>query len=85
MCFEKSAWTVVAILGVIKAGGTVVMLDPHQPENRHQSIVAQLDASMTINSQKQHNLAQQLLPAYTVSTVDKGVIDADQQQQAQRL
>lgn len=31
LCFEKSCWTVMALLGVLKAGAAFVLLDPSQP------------------------------------------------------
>ncbi|KAM3553235.1 hypothetical protein MY1884_006791 [Beauveria asiatica] len=34
LCFEKSMWTTVAILSVIKEGGGFVLLDPSLPEQR---------------------------------------------------
>ncbi|KAJ5230978.1 nonribosomal peptide synthase [Penicillium chrysogenum] len=34
LCFEKSMWTPVAILGVMKAGGASVAMDTSQPEER---------------------------------------------------
>lgn len=78
ICFEKSAWTVVAIMGIIKAGGTVVMLDVSQPESRQQSIVKQLNASIIVASWENHDLSQRLLPDKTVITVDERIRDADQ-------
>lgn len=34
LCFEKSAWTVVAIIAVISTGAAFVLLDASQPETR---------------------------------------------------
>ncbi|KAJ5230977.1 hypothetical protein N7489_011685 [Penicillium chrysogenum] len=34
LCFEKSMWTPVAMLGVMKAGGASVAMDTSQPEER---------------------------------------------------
>ncbi|KAK9784199.1 putative Carrier domain-containing protein [Seiridium cardinale] len=39
VCFEKSIWTVVAILAVFKAGGVYVPIDPAHPPGRIQEIV----------------------------------------------
>lgn len=41
LCFDKSAWTVVAMLAVMKAGAAMVLLDPSHPQARHDSILAQ--------------------------------------------
>ncbi|PSN65088.1 nonribosomal peptide synthetase-like protein [Corynespora cassiicola Philippines] len=48
--FEKSMWTQVAILGVLKAGYTFVMLDPAHPMNRIRLICAKVDAQVAIVS-----------------------------------
>lgn len=40
ICFEKSMWTPVAILGIVKAGESWVALDQTQPENRLRSILS---------------------------------------------
>ncbi|KAG9375546.1 hypothetical protein A1F94_013896 [Pyrenophora tritici-repentis] len=37
LCFEKSMWTVVAMLAVLKAGGAFAPLDPEHPANWRQS------------------------------------------------
>ena len=54
-CFEKSLWTVVATMAVLKAGGAFVPLDPAQPRSRVQSIVQDLGAKIAVASP--HNLA----------------------------
>lgn len=38
LCFEKSLWTTVAMLGVMKAGAAFVLVDASLPEPRLQSI-----------------------------------------------
>ncbi|KAH7323159.1 hypothetical protein B0I35DRAFT_477044 [Stachybotrys elegans] len=50
LCFEKSMWTIVAMLGVLKAGGAFVLLDPGHPEQRLQSICQQTRASIAVAS-----------------------------------
>ena len=50
LCFEKSQWAVVAMLGVWKAGGAYVCLDPSQPEVRRQSIMRAVDARVVVSS-----------------------------------
>lgn len=42
ICFEKSAWAVVAMLSVLKAGAAFVPLDPAQPALRRAKILRQL-------------------------------------------
>ncbi|KAH7173129.1 uncharacterized protein B0J16DRAFT_375847 [Fusarium flagelliforme] len=50
LCFEKSIWTIVATIGVLKAGGCFVLLDPSHPESRIWSIIDEIEASVLICS-----------------------------------
>ncbi|KAH8761911.1 hypothetical protein BGZ57DRAFT_992597 [Hyaloscypha finlandica] len=50
LCFEKSMWTVVAMLGVLKSGGAFVLLDPAHTMNRFGIIIAEVKASLVIVS-----------------------------------
>ncbi|KAI1749210.1 hypothetical protein F4782DRAFT_514383, partial [Xylaria castorea] len=50
LCFEKSMWTVVAMLGVLKAGGAFVLLDPSLPYSRLETICRQVKATTSISS-----------------------------------
>lgn len=49
--FEKSAWTIVALLAVLKAGGAFVPLDPSQPRDRIASVLNQVDAKAVLTSE----------------------------------
>ncbi|ETS76399.1 hypothetical protein PFICI_11786 [Pestalotiopsis fici W106-1] len=70
LCFEKSVWTSVAILGVMKAGGVSVNLDMSQPRSRLQSIVDQVVPRLILSSRGNIDVARQLGP-YKVLTLDK--------------
>ncbi|KAF7715229.1 Nonribosomal peptide synthase (NRPS) [Penicillium ucsense] len=48
--FEKSKWAIVAMLGVVKAGGTIVNLDAKQPKERLRGLLAQLQATLVLTS-----------------------------------
>ena len=50
LCFEKSAWTVVAQLAVLKAGGAFVNLDPSHPDARLRDLIDEVDANMVLCS-----------------------------------
>ncbi|KAL4996439.1 hypothetical protein BDV10DRAFT_187095 [Aspergillus recurvatus] len=50
ICFEHSIWAIVAILGVMKAGGAFVPLDPSHPESHRRDIVQQTGAKIIISS-----------------------------------
>ncbi|KAL0941717.1 hc-toxin synthetase [Colletotrichum truncatum] len=55
--FEKSVYSIIAILGVIKAGGAIVALDPSLPEDRLHMIIQDVNASAVICSvQSQHRV-----------------------------
>ena len=41
LCFEKSMWTTVAMLGVMKTGATFVLFDSSHPDDRLQVIYRQ--------------------------------------------
>ena len=60
LCFEKSKWTTVAILGVMKAGGAFVLLDMSHPVHRLQTICRDFGATLTISSPKWKNLGERL-------------------------
>ncbi|RWA11889.1 hypothetical protein EKO27_g3185 [Xylaria grammica] len=50
VCFEKSAWTVVAILAVLKAGCIYVPIDPEHPQKRIRDIITLVGAQRSITS-----------------------------------
>lgn len=52
VCFEKSIWAVVSMMGVLKAGGTCVCLDPDWPQERLQGILQEVDATNILVSRK---------------------------------
>ncbi|OQE34676.1 hypothetical protein PENCOP_c016G00331 [Penicillium coprophilum] len=62
LCFEKSAWTIVAMLATIKAGGAFVLLDAKQPEARLQDIVSLTKAEFVVASPAQQDLTSKLSP-----------------------
>ncbi|OQE17731.1 hypothetical protein PENFLA_c023G00333 [Penicillium flavigenum] len=57
LCFEKSAWTIVAILATIRVGGAFVLLDAKQPEARLRDIVSLTKAKFVVASPAQQDLA----------------------------
>ncbi|KAF4966173.1 hypothetical protein FSARC_6132 [Fusarium sarcochroum] len=50
LCFEKSAWTVVAMMAVLKAGAAFVPLDPTHPPDRINFLVRNVDAKLILCS-----------------------------------
>ena len=68
LCFEKSLWTVVAMLAVLKAGGCFVLLDPAQPEARLRLIVKEVEASIMLCSTRSLSLG-----AFAVKTGEEAL------------
>ncbi|KAL7934405.1 hypothetical protein V8C35DRAFT_327290 [Trichoderma chlorosporum] len=50
ICFEKSPWVIVAMLGILKAGGAFIPLDPNHPVARRQALVDEVGAQIMITS-----------------------------------
>ncbi|KAF1735675.1 Nonribosomal peptide synthetase dtxS1 [Beauveria bassiana] len=77
LCFEKSMWTPVAMLAVMKAGGASVAVDLVQPEDRLRVIVEQVEPVLIISSskQQQQSVANKLLssmpPSASVVVIDE--------------
>lgn len=68
LCFEKSMWAVVAVLGVMRSGGTFSLTDPSQPEARLRTIVEQTGAKLVLTSLAHQPLGQ------TISSGDGQVL-----------
>ncbi|KAF2678227.1 amino acid adenylation domain-containing protein [Lentithecium fluviatile CBS 122367] len=52
LLFEKSAWYVVAMMAVMKAGGAFIPLDPSHPESRLGTLIDSVDAHLVLCSDK---------------------------------
>ncbi|KAK4246306.1 non-ribosomal peptide synthetase [Corynascus novoguineensis] len=55
-CFEKSAWTIVAMLGIMKAGAAFVPLDPKHPIDRLVSIAKRVQAPLVVCSEQNEHI-----------------------------
>ncbi|RAH71302.1 amino acid adenylation [Aspergillus aculeatinus CBS 121060] len=53
LCFEKSMWTIVAMLATMKAGGAFVPMDASQPSSRMQLVVQEVNAHVMLCSEEQ--------------------------------
>ncbi|KAH6645013.1 hypothetical protein BKA67DRAFT_127245 [Truncatella angustata] len=78
LCFEKSMWLLVAVLGVMKAGGASVLLDVTLPTERLRNIVQQLQCSLILCSTTKEDLSTDLVNG-KVFTVSKASVDTHQQ------
>ncbi|KAJ5436641.1 AMP-dependent synthetase/ligase [Penicillium cf. griseofulvum] len=62
LCFEKSMWTIVGVLAVMKAGGALVLMDPSQPEGRLSTIASEVGADFILTSELQAELGSRIVP-----------------------
>lgn len=62
LCFEKSRWTIVAVLAVMKAGATIAMMDPSLPLGRLQNMAVQVGAKTIVSSRMQYEFGTKVLP-----------------------
>ncbi|KAM0263578.1 hypothetical protein ACHAQJ_001198, partial [Trichoderma viride] len=51
-CFEKSAWAVVAMVAILKAGSGFVSVEPSHPKSRLSSIATDAQATLVLTSAK---------------------------------
>lgn len=63
VCFEKSRWTIIAVLAVMKIGATLALMDPTLPLARLQNMAKQVGAKLMLSSRKQHELSNSILPS----------------------
>ncbi|MCJ1390874.1 hypothetical protein MMC18_003735 [Xylographa bjoerkii] len=61
LCFEKSKFTIIAMLAVLKAGAAFVPLDPAQPTARLQSLISQTGAKCLLSSKACVQICQGLV------------------------
>ena len=71
LCFEKSIWTPVAMLGVMKAGAASVALDLALPEERLRVIVGQVIPSIIVSSAANKMMAHRLADNHMVVVAEK--------------
>lgn len=60
VCFEKSIWTVVAILAVFKAGGVYVPIDPAHPRGRIEDVIRTVNITVALASQSGAGIIREL-------------------------
>lgn len=56
LCFDKSIWTVVAMMGVVKAGASCVAISPLHPVERIRSIVTACSANVVLITPRYRSL-----------------------------
>ncbi|KAF5964771.1 acetyl-CoA synthetase-like protein [Fusarium bulbicola] len=75
LCFEKSFWTVVCMLGVLKSGCAFVLLDPKSTQSRLQAIMEQLCSPFVLASKANQAIASPLV-SEVLAMVDKRFLDS---------
>jgi len=78
VCFEKSRWTVIAVLAVMKAGATFVLMDPTLPVARLQNMAKQVGAKTVVSSCDQQGLSRSILPHGKLVAVGAHLFDDDE-------
>ncbi|KAF3810065.1 Nonribosomal peptide synthetase dtxS1 [Colletotrichum gloeosporioides] len=73
--FEKSAYSIVAILGVLRAGGAVVALDPSLPTARLEMVIEDVKASVVISSAKSQHQIPSRISGKKRMVIDKSFIE----------
>lgn len=68
--FEKSAWNVVTLLAVCKAGCAFILLGQSQPEQRLHGIIEQVKPSVVLSSVACQSLSTRLFHNIIVTTSD---------------
>lgn len=78
VCFEKSRWTSIAILGIMKAGAAFVMMDQSQPIGRLQTIADQVSSMLIITSRNCFSIGSRIMPANRVLSIGPDHFDDEQ-------
>ncbi|KAI0484876.1 hypothetical protein GGR56DRAFT_680719 [Xylariaceae sp. FL0804] len=65
-CMDKSRWAVVAVLGILKAGGAVVLADPSNPQERMRRIIADTDATIAVVSPSRRHQLETIIDTVVV-------------------
>ncbi|KAF4811106.1 Nonribosomal peptide synthase chyA [Colletotrichum siamense] len=64
LIFDKSKWAIVAMLGVLKAGGAYFFLNPTHPVQYNKILCKPFDIKLAVCSPKHHTLAQSFAPRF---------------------
>jgi amino acid adenylation domain-containing protein/thioester reductase-like protein/non-ribosomal peptide synthase protein (TIGR01720 family) len=61
LCFEKSLYTAIAVLAVLKTGGAFVLLDPKHPPDRLKGLLKDVNAQFLIASETTRKYCETLI------------------------
>ncbi|TLD30618.1 hypothetical protein PspLS_01710 [Pyricularia sp. CBS 133598] len=73
--FEKSAWTTVAILAILKAGGACVALDMAYPRSRLERMIEDVEAKLVLCSRKNEQTLKTYKGVQHSIVVDRDSLD----------
>jgi amino acid adenylation domain-containing protein/non-ribosomal peptide synthase protein (TIGR01720 family) len=76
LCFEKSRWTTVALVAVMKAGGAFMLLDPSQPLLRLQELCAAVKATLVLSSPTNESRSKELADTVIVLSSTQGFLSS---------
>ncbi|KAK0615529.1 Nonribosomal peptide synthetase 4 [Lasiodiplodia hormozganensis] len=77
LCFEKSRWTVIAVLAVMKTGAAFTLTDPSQPLARLQTIAETVGARYVLTSARHAGLGEAMAPGATAVPVCAETFEGD--------
>ncbi|KAL9058760.1 MAG: hypothetical protein Q9206_001788, partial [Seirophora lacunosa] len=77
ICFEKTLWAIVAMLGVMQAGGAFVPLEPTHPESRLKFILNDVNARFILSSAK-HSKKFAGYAGVTTHVIDRSLEEGNQ-------
>lgn len=73
LCFDKSRWTIVTMLAVVKCGGGCVMLNPDHPISRLEGVIADTASPVVLASPERTGLFDSVV-ATTVVGISEALI-----------
>ncbi|PGH20058.1 hypothetical protein AJ80_03708 [Polytolypa hystricis UAMH7299] len=75
LLFHKCSYTIVAMLAIMKAGGTCAMLNPEHPPDRLATLANDVGATFMVCSPEYAELATQVIPMSTPVSVDHDFLE----------
>ncbi|PYI23428.1 acetyl-CoA synthetase-like protein [Aspergillus violaceofuscus CBS 115571] len=73
LCFDKSLWTIVTMMAVVKCGGGCVMLNPEHPISRLEGVIADTGSSVVLAAPDRASLFASVA-GVTVVAIDESLI-----------
>lgn len=76
LCFEKSAWVVVSMMAVLKAGGTCVSLDPSHPRDRSETIIRDAGCHILLSAPGVSGMFSDMVDGLLVLNIDEQFVES---------